>query len=156
MQRILILGRGGSGKTTLALRLGALTGIPVTQLDKLFWKGFQAMPPASWIALQGQLIAPPSWILDGDFGPYDTLAPRLQAADTIILMDFGFFRCAWQAFRRSPQRAAFWRWLRWYRRQSQPQVLAAIADFAPRATLLRFSHPRSVTRFLAFLTPVSP
>ena len=37
MRRILILGRGGTGKSTLAARLGATLALPVTELDKHFW-----------------------------------------------------------------------------------------------------------------------
>src|SRR5947207_4136160 len=36
MQRVVILGRGASGKSTLARALGAITKLPVVELDKLF------------------------------------------------------------------------------------------------------------------------
>jgi adenylate kinase family enzyme len=32
-----VLGRGGAGKSFFALRLGEITGLPVTELDELFW-----------------------------------------------------------------------------------------------------------------------
>jgi hypothetical protein len=36
-----------------------------------------------------------TWIIDGDLGPYDVaLGARLQAADTIVVLDFAFPRCA--------------------------------------------------------------
>ena len=38
MQRVVILGRGGAGKSTLARRLGELVGLPVIELDKHFWQ----------------------------------------------------------------------------------------------------------------------
>jgi adenylate kinase family enzyme len=38
MKRVLILGPGASGKSTLAARLGEITGIPVIELDKFFWQ----------------------------------------------------------------------------------------------------------------------
>jgi DNA-binding transcriptional LysR family regulator len=38
MRRVIILGRGGSGKSTLARCLGSITGLPVIELDKLFWQ----------------------------------------------------------------------------------------------------------------------
>ncbi|MEZ4586890.1 MAG: isopentenyl transferase family protein [Gemmatimonadales bacterium] len=43
MRRILILGSGGSGKTTLALQVSETTGHPVVHLDSLYWK-------AGWVA----------------------------------------------------------------------------------------------------------
>lgn len=38
MKRVVILGRGASGKSTLAVRLSGITGLPVIQLDKAFWR----------------------------------------------------------------------------------------------------------------------
>ena len=37
MERILIIGCGGAGKSTLARQLGERTGLPVVHLDQLFW-----------------------------------------------------------------------------------------------------------------------
>ena len=48
-KRILILGCGGAGKSTLARRLGAATGLPVVHLDGLYWQpGWVAMERAAW------------------------------------------------------------------------------------------------------------
>src|SRR5690606_37268782 len=38
MQRIVILGCSGTGKSTLAQAIGARLGLPVVHLDSLFWK----------------------------------------------------------------------------------------------------------------------
>jgi hypothetical protein len=38
MQRVVILGRGGAGKSTVANRLGEAFGLPVIELDKHFWQ----------------------------------------------------------------------------------------------------------------------
>jgi hypothetical protein len=44
MKRVVILGRGACGKSTLARCWGELTGLPVIELDKVFWRaGFVAM-----------------------------------------------------------------------------------------------------------------
>jgi dephospho-CoA kinase len=38
MKRVVIVGRGASGKSTLARRLGDITGLLVTEVDKIFWQ----------------------------------------------------------------------------------------------------------------------
>src|SRR5579872_5842061 len=95
MRRVVILGAGASGKSTLAIRLGAITGLPVIELDKLFWQpGLAARPRDEWIELQERLVEESRWILDGDLGPYDCVEVRLKAVDTVIFLDFSFIRCA--------------------------------------------------------------
>ena len=112
MKRVLILGPGASGKSTLAARLGELTDLPVIELDKVFWQpGLLPTPRDQWVELQQKLVDEDQWIIDGDLGPYDAVEARLRAADTIILLDFWFVRCAWRALRRSRERADFWLWL---------------------------------------------
>jgi adenylate kinase family enzyme len=150
VRRVVLLGRGAAGKSTLARRLGAATGIPVVELDALFWRpDLTPTPPAEWAAEQRELIARPAWIADGDLGPYDVLDVRLAAADTIVLLDFSLARCAWRAVRRSPERADFWRWVIGYRRQWRPRILARVAEVAPTAELHVLRTPRAVRRFLA-------
>jgi adenylate kinase family enzyme len=57
MKRVLILGPGASGKSTLATRLAEITGLPVIELDQAFWKpGLLATPRAQWVELQQRLV----------------------------------------------------------------------------------------------------
>jgi adenylate kinase family enzyme len=150
MKRVVILGRGASGKSTLARRLAAITGLPLIELDILFWRtGLISTPRDQWAALQNTLVARDAWIMDGDLGPYDVVEVRLRAADTILFLDFSLLRCAWHAIRRSRERADFWRWLLAYRREFRPALLEAIAKNAPGAQLHVFHDPKALTRFVA-------
>jgi nicotinamide riboside kinase len=150
VNRVVIIGRGASGKSTLARRLGGLTGLPVIEVDKLFWRlGLMATPRQEWVAVQEKLVAADRWIMDGDLGPYDAVEVRLRVADTIIFLDFSLVRCAWRAIRRSRERADFWYWLLAYRYRSRPILRAAIANFAPNAVLHIFRNPKLLDRFVA-------
>jgi adenylate kinase family enzyme len=150
MKRVVILGRGASGKSTLAARLGEITGLPVIDLDKVFWQpGLVATPRDQWVVVQQKLVAEEGWIMDGDLGPYDVVEVRLSVADTIILLDFSFIRCAWQAIRRCRERADFWRWLLSYRWRSRPILMEAIANHAANADLHVFRNPEALRRFVA-------
>jgi adenylate kinase family enzyme len=150
MKRIVILGRGASGKSTLARRLGEVTGLPVIELDKLFWQsGLTATHRDQWVSLQENLIAEDRWILDGDLGPYDAIEVRLRAADTVIFLDFSLVLCAWRAVRRSRERSDFWRWLVAYRFESRPILMQAIAKHAASAQLRVLRNPQAVARFIA-------
>ena len=150
MKRVVILGRGAAGKSTLARQLGEITGLPVVELDKIFWRsGLFPTPRVEWIQLQESLVRKETWVLDGDLGPYDAVEVRLRAADTIILLNFSLFRCAWRVLRRAPERADFWRWVLLYRRESVPRLTDAISRNAPNATVHILRTPKAVTEFLA-------
>lgn len=153
MKRVVILGAGCSGKTTFAVRLGAITGLQVVELDKVFWRpGLVATPREEWVKIQKRLTAEGEWILDGDLGPYDAAHIRLQAADTIIFLDFSLVRCLWRAVRRSQERMDFWFWLLRYRKHSRPFLMKAIAHHAPSANLHVLRTPAELERFLADIT----
>ncbi|MEV4056959.1 hypothetical protein AB0J55_37630 [Amycolatopsis sp. NPDC049688] len=153
MKKVLVLGRGGAGKSTLAAHLAAATGLPLVELDKHFWAAdLTPLSPDRWTAVQQRLTGPDSWILDGDLGPYDVLDVRLAAADTVIVLDFPLWTCAWRAARRSRENLAFWRWVLGYRRQSLPAIMAAITDHARTADVHLLRNPREVGRFLSQVT----
>ena len=150
MRRVVVLGRGGAGKSTLALRLGAALDLPVVELDQVFWPpDLTPMPADRWASAQRDLVRAPGWVLDGDLGPHDVLSVRLAAADTVVVLDFPLRRCAWRALRRSRENLAFWRWLVTYRRRALPVVLAAVAEHAGGATVHVLRDPAAVERFLA-------
>lgn len=155
MKHVLILGPGASGKSTLAAYLGEITGLPVIELDHVFWQpGLIPTPRGQWMEVQQRLVEADRWIMDGDLGPYDAVEMRLPAADTIILLDFSIVRCAWRALRRSRERADFWFWLLRYRRQSRPILIEAINKHATRADLHVLRNPREVRWFLQHIVRV--
>jgi hypothetical protein len=106
--------------------------------------------------VQEKRVARDRWIIEGDLGPCDAVEVRLRAADTIIFLDFSLVRCAWRAFRRSRERADFWRWLLAYRYQSRPILRKVIANHAPDALLHIFRSPKALSRFVADVAPVTP
>ena len=88
VQRVVILGPGGGGKSTFAAQLAETSGLPLVELDPIFWGVGSAVSPSEWTALQEDLVSRDTWVLDGDLGQYDVVEPRLRAADTIIVLDF--------------------------------------------------------------------
>ncbi len=98
-RRIIVTGLAGSGKSTLSLALAARTGLPVVHLDLHFWKpGWVAPSEAEWRATQREVLAGDVWIADGNY--HETLDLRLERADTVVLLDLPWWRCAGRALLR--------------------------------------------------------
>ncbi|MBV9280031.1 MAG: adenylate kinase [Chloroflexi bacterium] len=128
MQRIVVLGPGAAGKSTFARALSARSGIPLIELDGIFWSpGLEPTPPPRWPEVQRGLADADRWIMDGHLGPYDLLEPRLARAEAAVLFDLPIWRCAWRAVRRSRERSDFWMCLLAWRRRYRPEIDRAIA-----------------------------
>ena len=161
MQRIMIIGSGGAGKSTLARQLGQL-GIPVIHLDTLYWQpGWLPTPSADWISLQRKIIQNPCWIIDGNYG--STLDIRLEAADTIIFLDFEPGLCLWRVVQRyfryrgkvrpdmatgCPERLTleFLQWIWNFKQKKRPQVIRKLETYQSKVIVLQ--NPAQVSDFL--------
>ena len=57
MKRVVLLGPGASGKSTLAVHLSEITGLRVIELDNVFWRPrLTATPRDRWIKVQELLV----------------------------------------------------------------------------------------------------
>ncbi len=91
-QRVLVIGGSGAGKTTAAVRLAAVLDLPLYHLDRLFWQpGWRELPRNQFDDALAQVVARPTWVIDGNFSR--TLPQRLQAADTVLWLDFSTATC---------------------------------------------------------------
>ena len=92
MERILMIGCGGAGKSTLARALGEKLGLPVVHLDKLWWTGnWENVPLEEFDARLTAALAMPRWIIDGNYSR--TMEARLSKCDTVIYLDFSRWVC---------------------------------------------------------------
>lgn len=92
MERIMIIGCGGAGKSTLARQLGEKTGVPVIHLDQLFWRpGWVSVSKEEFDKLHREALAGEKWIIDGNFDR--TMGERIKRCDTVIYLDFSRFAC---------------------------------------------------------------
>ncbi|MEO8811509.1 MAG: hypothetical protein ABI376_01180 [Caulobacteraceae bacterium] len=94
--RIVILGRAGAGKTTLARRIGHRTGSPVIVLDAIWSKGWGPADVWRFRALVAESHRGDDWISDGNFAAA-TFDLRLPRADLVVWLEPPLGLCLWRA-----------------------------------------------------------
>jgi adenylate kinase family enzyme len=99
MQRILIVGSCGAGKSTFATELSAKLNLPLVQLDRLFWKpGWVMQEEVIFTNLLQTELERDNWIIDGNY--LKSLPLRLEYADTAILLNLNCWICTWRVLKR--------------------------------------------------------
>jgi adenylate kinase family enzyme len=142
VQRIAIVGNGGSGKTWLANRLGRLLDLPVTHLDDLRYAADGTTVAEDVFTDQQQTIAAGDrWIIDGN--SLASMPIRLARADTVIVVDPPPLVCLLGILQRRLRYRGGWHpdgvydritvsflwYVAWrYRRTHLPRVQACIAE----------------------------
>ena len=103
--RILILGRTGSGKTTLARQLAAALGVPHVELDSLYFgPDFRTAPVSVLRERTSAAVAGDRWVTDGNKRAVrDLVWPR---ADTVIWLDYPMYVTLWRLAKRARRRTS--------------------------------------------------
>ena len=163
MKRVIIIGCGGAGKSTLARQLGEKTGLPVVHLDKLFWlPGWVERERKEFDGMVQAELAKERWIMDGNFNR--TMPERLRRCDTVIYLDYSRLTCLLGVLKRvltthgtvrpdmgegCPERIDldFLKWV-WNFNKNKREKYYRMLEAATHAEIHIFKNRRSVKKFL--------
>ncbi len=164
MRKIVLIGSGGAGKSTLARQLGEELKIDVYHLDALFWKpNWVSVPKDDQRKIQNKLVEKEEWIIDGNYG--GTMEIRLNAADTIIFLDIQRTICVYRAFKRILQYRNktrpdmgegckerfdlnFLKWIWNYPKTKRPEILKKLNQISKDQRVIILKSPKEVKQFL--------
>ncbi|WP_152391876.1 DNA topology modulation protein [Paenibacillus guangzhouensis] len=168
MNRILIIGSPGSGKSTFSQVVGDILSLPVIHLDRYYWKpNWVSTPKEEWEQFLMDIAGQDQWIIDGNYN--GTLDLRLRYADTVIFLDMPRLLCIYRILKRRiqyhgktrpdlneacPERldGSFFRWVWNYNKHTRQQVLQRLEQLDPNKRVFVLKSRREVSAFIDQLT----
>ncbi|NJP36790.1 AAA family ATPase [Alkalicoccus luteus] len=161
MNRIVIIGSPGTGKSTAARKLGASLQLPVHHLDRYMWTaGWELLNAEDQRSIVHTIAATNRWVIDGNYRA--SLQDRIERADCVLLFErpllLSLYRIVKRRFRYRkttrpdmapgcPERLnlEFLLYTIRFRRQKLPKLLSIV----PEEKLIRLSSNRELERFIA-------
>ena len=166
MNRIIVIGSGGAGKSTFSKKLHKITNLELIHLDVLYWRpNWERTPVELWEKTMHELVAKDKWIIDGNHD--DTLKIRLDRADTIIFFDLPRSTCVFNAVKRTvkgqvfgvhrndvadgcPERfdSVFYSWVWSFNKKFRPKYLQLLDSMKKDKNIIIFKNYSDVYKFL--------
>ncbi|MCR5704254.1 MAG: adenylate kinase [Eubacterium sp.] len=140
MNRIIVIGCPGSGKSTFSKALHKTAGIPLYHLDMMYWNEDRTTVQRDlFLRKLNEILEQERWIIDGNYE--STMEMRIEKSDTIFFLDYPVEVCIEGIMsRRGKERSdmpwvekpdeideEFLEWVRNYNVESRPKVLELLA-----------------------------
>jgi adenylate kinase family enzyme len=171
VQRVVVLGPVGAGKTVVATEIARRMGLPVVHLDLLFWReGWTPAPREEGLRALRAAVAGERWVIDGNFLSSDEADEdgRFERADAVVFLDVGRTTCLRRVLARVMRDRGrsrpdlppgcregvdlqLLRWIWDYPRVDRPRVLRLLAGLGEGVAVHHLRSGNDVRRFLATL-----
>lgn len=156
MNKILVIGCPGSGKSTFARRLRDASGLPLYYLDMIYH-----LPDKTVVSKEvfdrrlDEILRCERWIIDGNYSR--TMSKRLEFADTVFFLDLPLDECLkgleqrigkaredmpWVEDEKSEDYREFVEYVSNFRKEHTPEINAKLSHF--RGEIIRFNSRSQV------------
>ena len=165
MNRVIVIGCPGSGKSTFARALRDQTGLPLFYLDMMYWNADRRKVDRSLFLERLQYaLNQDTWIIDGNYA--STMEMRMQRCDTVFFLDYPTDVCLGGIASRQGKVREDMPWIenvgdvdedfinliRNYRRESRPKVIGLLEKY-PDKNIIIFHNREEATEYLQKIKP---
>ena len=92
MEKVIVIGCPGSGKSTFSKVLHKVIELPLYHLDMLYWNADRTtVPRPIFLERLSKIIEQDLWIIDGNYG--SSIEMSLKACDTVFFLDYPLEIC---------------------------------------------------------------
>lgn len=163
MQKVMIIGCPGSGKSTFARRLRDLTDLPLYYLDMLWHKPDRTnITKEEFDARLIEITGRDRWIIDGNYRR--TLRVRMEQCDTVFLLDYPLELCLTGAQARIGTKredmpwtetefdGEFRQWIEDFPKDQLPEIYELLEEYRDRRTIVIFRSREESDTYLRKLS----
>lgn len=143
MNKVIVIGCPGSGKSTFSRALHELTYLPLYHLDLLNWNSDKTtVSKATFLERLQNVIALDKWIIDGNYG--SSIELRMKECDTVFFLDYSVEVCIDGIKQRQGKTRSDMPWIetevdeeliefiRNYNTQSKPKILELLKKYSEK------------------------
>ena len=155
MERVIIIGCPGSGKSTFGRELKRITGLPLYHLDMMFWNVDKTtVSKEIFIERLQEVMSNPKWIIDGNYG--STMEMRVKECDTVFFLDYPTDICIEGVESRKGQPRSDMPWvesgntdedfidfINKYNSESRPKVISLLEKYSTKNIIIFESRTES-------------
>ena len=110
-RRINVIGTSGTGKTTFSRSLAEVLGLPLQEMDRLYWLQDWTDPEEEvFLAKVREAVSGGRWVLDGNYNRTSDI--KWASVECVVWLDYPFLttlrQAVFRAFRRSLTQEEIW------------------------------------------------
>lgn len=154
MNKVIVIGCPGSGKSTFSRTLHGLTDLPLYHLDLLYWNSDRTTVSKDvFVKRLKNVLVLDKWIIDGNYG--STIEMRIKECDTVFFLDYPVEVCIDGIKLRKGKTRSDMPWIetevdeellefiRNYKAQSRPKVLELLEQYSEKDIIVFKSRKES-------------
>lgn len=162
VEKIIVIGCPGAGKSTFARGLRERTGLPLYYLDRIWHKPDRTnVSREEFDAQLKTMIAGERWIIDGNY--IRTMEMRLEACDTVFFLDYPLALCLAGVEARigKPREDMPWietefdeefkQWILDFSETQRPKIMDLIAKYQKEKHIMIFTSREEADQYLTAL-----